>query len=249
MHQGLHAVADRLTLPRSNPGTLRTEPARDIHAVDRILADGKLLEWTLDSVRGGASGAFNPLKTRDIKGMGAVWDYRAFTQPNGGRINPLVFVQHIPVIRQMAGRADLDALWRVLISQRLMVQRATDGEGNVAKYTGLRALCFHARGANAISAGVEHMHLTTADSWTDRQLNAAAYCAWEAHDKCGIPLTRARLGDGAGLVKVRRRGQTTHEAVSRHAQFFDRSDPGELYEDAMGEVRDRALFFGRMGRF
>ena len=245
----LHTAADRLLLSRYNPGTAETEPPRDIHDIDRILGNEQLLAATLKSVQGGASGQFNPVEVRRIKGMGRIFDYRPFTQPNGGTIKPLVFVQHIPVIRQMVGRLDLDVLWRVLVAQGLMIQRGTDGEGNVAKYTPLNRLCFQARGANAISCGVEHMHLTTAEDWGELQLNAAAYCAWEAREKVGIPLGRGRLGDGNGLVVVRRRGQTTHEAVSRHAQFFDRSDPGELYEAQMDSVRERAEFYDRHRHF
>ena len=229
--QMFQSAADRLTLPRRNPGNADTEPARDIHDIDAILTDPQRLDQVALTGRAG----FQPVKRRDIRGMGAIYDYRAFTVPNGGAIRPLVFVQHIPVIRQMDGRVDLDVLWRVLVGQGLMVQRGTDGEGNVAKYTQLDRLCFHARGANAISCGVEHMHLTTAESWSERQLNAAAYCAWEAREKAGVPLER--------------RGQTTHEAVSRHAGFNDRSDPGEFYEARMGDVRERALFYDQHRRF
>ena len=241
------SAADRLSLPRRNPGTVKTEPARDIHDIDHILGDEDALSALLTATP--QSFAATPVDRRKIQGMGVVYDYRAFTQPNGGKIRPLVFVQHIPVVRQMAGRLDFDVLLRVLQAQGLMVQRATDWEGNVAKYTPLDRLCWQARGANAISAGVEHMHLTTAESWTERQLNAAAYCAWEMREKTGVPLERGRLGDGNGLVSVRRRGQTTHEAVSRHAGFNDRSDPGVLYEARMADVRERALFYDQHRRF
>jgi hypothetical protein len=244
-----HAAADLLRIPRKGNPTEQTEPDYDIHVVDEILSDPRLLDAALDAVKGGASGMFNPKKVQTIKGMGTVWDYRGFTQPNGGPIEPLVFVQHIPVIRQMDGRADLDVLWRVLVGQGLMVHFGTDGEGNVALYCRADRLCFHARGANSVSCGVEHMHLTTAESWSDRQLNAAAYLSNRVYKNEGVSRRHGNLDRGPGFVKVRRRGHVTHEAVSAKAGFHDRSDPGLKYEALMEEIKDRAVHFGRHGKF
>jgi hypothetical protein len=244
-----HATADLLRIARIGNPTDANEPDYDIHLADRILADPRRLEAALELVRGGASGMFQPTKIKTIKGMGTVWDYRRFTQPNGGPIEPLVFVQHIPVIRQMDGRADLDVLWRVLVSQGLMVHNGTDAEGNVALYCRMDRLCFHARGGNSVSCGTEHMHLTTAEDWSDRQLNAAAYLSNRAYENQDLPRRHGNLDRGPGFVKVRRRGHVTHEAVSAKAGFNDRSDPGERYEALMEEIKDRAVFYGRNHRF
>jgi hypothetical protein len=245
----MHAAADLLRIPRKGQPTERTEPAVDIHAADRILADSRQLDGLLESMRGGASGQFTPRKLKTIRNMGVVWDYRHFTQPNGGPIEPLVFVQHIPVIRQMDGRADLDVLWRVLVSQGLMVHNGTDGEGNVALYCRMDRLCWHARGGNTVSCGTEHMHLTTAEKWESRQLNAAAYLSHRAYTNQGLSRRPGQLGTGRGYVTVRRRGHVTHEDVSRKAGYNDRSDPGARYEALMEEIKDRAVFYGRNHRF
>jgi len=245
----LDSVADRLLIPRKPGLDLMNEPDLDIHAIDEILSDQAKLATALNSVQGGASKQFRPIKQNTIKGMGSVWDYRRFTQANGGRIKVMGLVEHIPVIRQMVGRADLDVLWRVLRSQGLMVHNATDGEGNVALFVPMNLLCYHARGGNSFLCGTEHMHATILDKWSDKQLNAAAFISYRANEHHDVPRRRGALGPGAGFCTVRKRGHVTHEGVSRNAGFNDRSDPGTKYEALMGEVADRALFFGKHHRF
>lgn len=241
-------LADTLTLPRRSKVSTEYEE-RDIHEIDAIFEDEHLLKIALDSVRGGASGMFRPVKIKDIKGMGSIWDYRAFTIPNGGKIRVLAAVEHIPVIRQMVGRADLDILWRVLVSQGLMVHNGTDGEGNVALFAPMDRLCFHARGANGLSVGTEHMHLTTLEDWGTKQLNAAAFLSHRMKIHHDLPRRHGALGAGSGLVTVRLRGHVTHEAVSRKAGFNDRSDPGDKYEDLMNEIEQRSVFFSNNHHF
>jgi hypothetical protein len=130
-----------------------------------------------------------------------------------------------------------------------MVHNGTDGEGNVALYCRMDRLCWHARGGNSVSCGTEHMHLTTAESWTDRQLNAAAYLSNRAYENQGLSRRPGQLGTGRGYVTVRRRGHVTHEDVSAKAGYHDRSDPGARYEALMEEIKDRAVFYGRNHRF
>jgi hypothetical protein len=244
----LDTAQDVLGLPR-RVQVDELQETRDIHEIDAILADRDLLDQALKSVEGGASGMFRPEKHRQIKGMGAIWDYRAFTQPNGGVIRPLVFVQHIPVIRQMSGREDLDVLWRVLRSQGLMVQNGTDGEGNVALYTPMNRLCFHARGVNSFSVGTEHMHATIGEDWSNKQLNAAAYLSHRAKEHHDVPRRRGKLGPGSGFATVRRRGHVTHASVSANAGFHDRSDPGVKYEALMREIEERSVHYSKRHRF
>jgi hypothetical protein len=249
--QPIQRVADALQIKRSAPSErLYTHEKRDIHDIDQILRDPELLTSTLKLVQGGASGQFNPRKYKVIPNMGTVWDYRRFTVPNGPHMRPLIFTQHIPVIRQMDGRADLDVLWKVLVAQGLMVQNGTDGEGNVAFYTNMDRICWHARGANSLGPGTEHMHLTTAESWSDRQLNAAAYLSNRLYENHGVSRKHGHIVPNTpGTVAVTRRGHVTHEAVSKKAGFNDRSDPGDKYEALMDEIKDRAVFFGRNHRF
>jgi hypothetical protein len=258
-------IADTLTLPRrglthvpdlDGRTVTEAEPPRDIHEVDELLGDESRLEAFLErdaerrqaelaGARGLmalASSSSQPrLLRKATRNLGNVWDYRHITAANGGRINPLIHVDHIPVIRQMAGRADLDVLRRVLLAQGLMVQYATDAEGNVAIYCDPAELCFHARGANSVGCGTEHMHLTVAEKWTRKQLNAAAFIRARNRRRAGIPTGWAQLGSGNGFVTVRRRGNTGHENVSNRAGFHDRSDPGDLFPE--GEVKERADFF------
>jgi hypothetical protein len=169
---------------------------------------------------------------KEIRGMGKVYDWRAssWTPVNGGKIKPLVMVQHIPVVPNMVGIADFVRLRDVLVAQGLMVQGATDREGNVALFTPYDSLCFQARGANQQSCGIEHMHLTVGEAWTKHQLRAAAWHVQLANRKHGMPLGRANLAAGPGVVRVLRRGQTTHEAVSDFAGFHDRIDPGHGFD-------------------
>jgi hypothetical protein len=87
--------------------------------------------------------------------------------------------------------------------------------------------------------------MTTGESWTKRQLRASAWIAQLAHRKHGIPLSMANLEDGAGLVRVARRGQTSHQNVSAHAGYHDRTDPGSGYDWAY--VRHCAEFFDQHG--
>lgn len=170
------------------------------------------------------------LKT--IDGMGTVYDWRdsSWTQPNGGRITPLLGVQHIPVVRNVDGYGDLITLVEVLLAQGLMVQQGTDREGNVGLFTPGDYLCWQARGANQVSWGTEHMHLTTSEDWTKRQLRAAAWVNQLNRRHYGTVGTRASLGSGDGVVRVIHGGQTTHQAVSAKAGYNDRSDPGSGYD-------------------
>jgi hypothetical protein len=193
---------------------------------------------------------------KSIKGMGTIYDWRdsPWTQPSGGRIVPVIGVQHIPVIRNVDGFGDLITLEEVLQAQGLQVQQGTDREGNVALFTPGNFLCFQARGANQISWGTEHMHLTTSEAWTKRQLRAAAWVNQLNHKHYGTPLTRATLGAGNGLVRVLHRGQTTHKAVSHFAGYNDRSDPGVKGEDQGGGydfeyVAHCEAFFAAHGHF
>jgi hypothetical protein len=169
---------------------------------------------------------------KEIRGMGKVCDWRTspWTPANGGKITPLVFVQHIPVVPNVPGIGDFVTLRNVLVAQGLMVQTATDREGNVALYTPFDQLCWQARGANQCSTGCEHMHATTSEPWTRRQMRAAAWLAQLAERKHGIPCRGGNLDAGDGIVKVRARGHVTHEAVSKKAGYNDRSDPGPGFD-------------------
>lgn len=177
-----------------------------------------------------------------------IWDYRDETSPNGGLINLRACVWHIPVISNVAGRGDLDTLRRVLIQQGLMVQFGTDAEGNVALYTRPDRLCYHARGGNQSTCGVEQMHLTTGEPWTKRQLRAAGWIANYLEREFDIPLQMADVEpNGSGLVQIVRRGHTSHEQIARTAGFNDRSDPGDTFDyDA---VFHNARYFRANGTF
>lgn len=170
------------------------------------------------------------LKT--VPGMGTVYDWRAssWTPANGGKITPLVFVQHIPVVPNMAGIADFVRLRDVLVAQGLMVQNATDREGNVALYTPMNVLCYQAKGANQTSCGTEHMHMTVNEEWSKRQLRASAWLVNQALEKHGIPAYEGKLASGAGVVRVLSKGQTSHKRVSQAAGYNDRIDPGAGYD-------------------
>jgi hypothetical protein len=191
----------------------------------------------------------NPRSITRIKGGVTVRDYRGtgLCPPNGGRITPHIFVQHIPVIHNQPGVGDLEALARVLKVQGLAVQFGTDAEGNVARFTYANELCYHARGANSISAGCEHMHFGTGEEWTSRQYRAAAWVAWKMHKEHGIPLRGAHLLPGAGITRVARTGHTSHMVQSRAAGFNDRTDPGSLFR--FGHVYELARYFDRHHRF
>lgn len=176
-----------------------------------------------------------------------VWDYRAETSANGGQINLRACVHHIPVIHNVKGRADLDVLRRVLLAQGLMVQFATDAEGNVALYTRADRLCYHARGANSVTCGIEHMHFLTSEPWSRRQMMAAAWIAQYLQREHGIPLRMADVEPGQGVALIVRSGHTSHQQISRMAGFNDRRDPGQGfdYERMFGA----AAFFARHGHF
>jgi hypothetical protein len=212
------------------PGALFSAPVDNIAAArvgDRLIGNGTVL--------------------KEIRGMGKVYDWRTspWTPANGGKIKPLILVQHIPVVRNVAGIGDFITLRNVLVAQGLMVQCATDSEGNVALYTPFDQLCYQARGANQLSTGCEHMHAATSEPWTKRQLRAAAWLVQLARRKHGIPIEGATLGSGDGVVRVAKRGQTTHESVSKMAGYNDRSDPGPGYDWAY--VRHCVRFFEQHG--
>jgi hypothetical protein len=170
---------------------------------------------------------------KSIPGMGAVYDWRgtAWTRPMiEGNHNPILYVQHIPVIPQMVGIADFVRLRDVLVAQGLGVQTGTDGTGNVALFTEFNKMCYQARGANQFSVGNENMHYSIGDEWTKRQLRASAWLVNLAKEKEGIPAGMADLEPGGGIVRVARHGQTSHKMVSIMAGYKDRSDPGPLYD-------------------
>lgn len=169
---------------------------------------------------------------KSVRGMGTIYDWRGTTwsAPNGGLIKPLVFVQHIPVVPNMAGIADFVRLRDVLVVQGLMVQNATDKDGNIALYTPMDRLCYQARGANQQSCGTEHMHMTLGEPWSKLQLHASAWLVNQAKDKYGLPAHQGVLKDGPGIIRVAKRGQTTHQRVSDAAGYHDRSDPGAGYD-------------------
>lgn len=186
-----------------------------------------------------------------LPGAGWVFDWRgsAWTAPNGGKIKPLVHVVHIPVIPQMAGIADLIRLNEVLTAQGLRVHAATDKDGNVALYAPFDRLCYHARGANQQSCGTENIHLTVNELWSKRQLRAQAWIVNLALEKHGIPSYSAMLEPGDGVVRVRKRGQISHQRVSTAAGHHDRSDPGDKYDweyvrHCARAWRDKATFEG-----
>lgn len=186
---------------------------------------------------------------KELKGAGTVYSLRGsgVLPPNGGRIRPLIMVEHIPVVPNVAGTSDFLLLAQVLRKQGLSLQAATDREGNVMLYNDLDTLCYQARGANQVSCGVEHMHMSTGEPWTKKQLRAAAWLWQYAEREHGIPLRIARIQAGNGTVGVLRRGHTSHQRVSAAAGYNDRSDPGPLFD--WEYVRAAALFFKSHGHF
>jgi N-acetylmuramoyl-L-alanine amidase len=190
------------------------------------------------------------LKTLDIAKdqTSTIWDYRGETDPNGGRIELRACVHHIPVIRNQDGRGDLDILRNVLLNQGLMVQFGSDAEGNVAMYTRANRLCFHARGANQSTCGIEHMHMTTGEDWTRKQVRAAAWIAQYLEREFDIPLQMADVEPGGpGMAKIVRKGHTSHEQISKMAGHNDRSDPGEGFD--YEQMFRAARFFKQHGHF
>ena len=177
-----------------------------------------------------------------------VFDFRHVTSPNGGKIAISACVHHIPVITNVPGRADLDTLRQVLLDQGLMVQFGTDAEGNVAMYTPADRLCFHARGGNSVTCGIEHMHFGVNDPWTDKQFRAAAWIVQLLNHKHGLPMRMAVVEpDGSGRVRVTRTGHTSHQEISAKARFNDRSDAGPGFD--YDRVFEAAKFFQKHGHF
>jgi len=191
----------------------------------------------------------SPREIKHIKGGVQVWDYRktGILPANGGRIRPLVMVEHIPVIRQMVGLTDFEVLARVLKQQGLSLQAATDASGNVALYNDLDELCYQARGANSVSCGVEHMHANINEPWSKKQLRASAWLWQYAEREYGIPLRVAKIGGGGGKISVIKKGHVSHQRVSAAAGYNDRSDPGPGYD--WEYVRKAALYYKSKGHF
>lgn len=196
--------------------------------------------------------AFGGVVRADIKGMGKVYDWRGsgWTRPNGGEIGRLMgFVDHIPVIHNAPGIADFIRLRDVLVAQGLMVHGSTDRAGNVALFVELDKLCYQARGANAQSCGFEHMHYSTGEAWSERQIRAVAYSHWRAREYQGVPNRRAKLSSGNGIAYFRSRGYTTHESVSAYAGYHDRSDPGDGLERDYDKVEHLVRYFDKHRNF
>lgn len=193
---------------------------------------------------------------KELRGAGTVYDWRdsPWTPANGGWINLKLFVQHIPVVRNIDGIGDMVTLRNVLVSQGLMVQCCTDREGNVGLFTPFNVLCYQARGANQVSCGCEHMHATTNEPWTQRQLRAMAWVIQLCDEKHDVKRTRGRLGSGNGVVRVHEEGQVWHEEVADAAGHHDRSDPwGNTPHDVVIDhweyVQHCILFFREHGHF
>lgn len=186
---------------------------------------------------------------KKVRGMGTVYDWRHtnWAPANGGTIKLQVFVQHIPVVRNMAGIADFVVLRNVLVAQGLMVQQATDRDGNVALYTPMNSLCFQARGANQFSTGTEHMHMTTGEEWSKKQLRASAWIINQASLVHGVTIQNGRLSGGSGVARVAKKGQVSHMAVSKAAGFNDRVDPGNRYD--WEYVRHCVMYFRKHSHF
>lgn len=188
----------------------------------------------------------------DIRGAGKVYDFRKgrLSRPNGGVINVLLGVHHIPVIHNRKGIPDLITLGQVLIDQGLMVQFGTDDNGHVAIFTDPNRLCYQARGVNSFSLGVEHMHWAVDEPWQRDQLRAAAWVYQYTHRKVGLPMRAGRIragGGGLGSVEVLKRGWVSHRREANVAGYHDRSDPGPLLD--WPYIRHAALFYIAHGGF
>lgn len=186
---------------------------------------------------------------RRIPGGVRILDYRGtgLCPPNGGRIRPLALVHHIPVIRQAPGREDGITLGRVLKQQGLAVQAGTDAEGIVFRYTNWTDLCYHAKGGNKVTLGIEHMHYTTSEPWTELQYRAAAWISYHVWNSLGIRPERAEITAGAGTIGVAKRGHTSHQTVAAKAGYHDRSDPGKGF--AYGHLYELTRFYAKHKRF
>lgn len=180
--------------------------------------------------------------------LSSIYDYRRETSPNGGVIPIRACVHHIPVVRNVAGRADFDTLRQVLLAQGLMVQYSTDTEGNIALYTQANRLCYQARGANSVSCGIEHMHYAVGEPWSKKQMRAAGWLAQYLEREHGLPLRMADVEPGGGgVARIARTGHTSHEQVSKMAGFNDRSDPGRGFD--YEQVFHNARYFKAHGHF
>jgi len=216
---------------------------RDLHDSDKDAPDE-------EDARGPSRVDVKIRRTLKIGGQrtSKIFDFRGVTSPNGGRIELRACVHHIPVIHNVAGRGDLDALRSVLVNEGLMVQFSTDAEGNIAMYTPADRLCFHARGANSFTCGIEHMHFTTDERWFKKQLRAAAWIAQYLEKRFDLPLEMATVEPGgAGIARIVKRGHTSHQLISQEARFNDRTDPGSGFDYEY--VFHAARFFKRHGHF
>lgn len=217
---------------------------RDIHEADEDL-EAEEPEESEDA----RSARAVPRSARTIRGMGGkVFDFRGtgLCPPNGGRIRPLLMVHHIPVVPNMTGTRDFVRLGEILRGKGLAIQAATDAEGNVALFTRFDEFCYGHRGANQIACGVEHMHMTVSEPWTEKQMRAAAWCAAQVWVSYGVPPRGGVLLKGRP-VGIRRRGHTSHKTVSDLAGYRDRSDPGAGFNYA--HLYELTRFFRDHGRF
>jgi hypothetical protein len=217
---------------------------RDIHEADEDL-EAEESEEDAPGIRERAA----PRSERTIPGMGGkVFDFRGtgLCPPNGGRIRPLLMVHHIPVVPNVKGTSDFVRLGEILRGKGLAIQAATDAEGNVALFTRFDEFCYGHRGANQIACGVEHMHMTVGEPWTEKQMRAAAWCAAQVWLSYGVPPRGGVLVEGRP-VGVKRRGHTSHKTVSDLAWYKDRSDPGAGFDYA--HLYELTRFFRDHGRF
>jgi N-acetylmuramoyl-L-alanine amidase len=193
-----------------------------------------------------------PVSVRAIPGMGGkVFDFRGtgLCPPalGGKTIRPLVMVHHIPVVHQEVGIGDFRTLAAILVGAGKSIQASTDGEGNVALFTHWHQLCWGQKGANFVGCGVEHMHFSTDKTFSENQMRAAAWCANQVWLKHNIPPHRGILLPGDGVVKVERKGHTSHMNVSRKAGFNNRTDPGPNFE--YGHLYELTKFYREHKRF
>lgn len=194
----------------------------------------------------------SPKRILTVPGMGGkVFDFRGtgLCPParGGQRIWPLVMVHHIPVVHQELGTGDFIRLAGILVGAGKSIQASTDAEGNVALFTHWHELCWGQRGANFLACGVEHMHFSTAKTFSEKQMRAAAWCAARVWMLFNIPPQRGILLPGNGVVRVQRRGHTSHMDVSKKAGFNDRSDPGPNFDYA--HLYELTKFFREHNRF
>jgi hypothetical protein len=203
-----------------------------------------------------------PRSVKTVPGMGGkVFDFRGtgLLRPNGGRIRPLVMVHHIPVVENAVGLADFHKLAGILKGKSLAIQAATDADGNVALFTRWDEFCNGHLGANHLACGIEHMHVTLDEDWTEEQMRAAAWCSNRVWEAFGIKPRRAILLPGDGFfdddgvfrltepVGVQRRGHTSHKNVSAKIGSGQRSDPGPKFD--FKHLYELTKFFNEHHRF